>query len=670
MTKPEAKKRLDKLIAQIAEIDHAYYVLDKPFVSDAARDSLKDEIESLEKEFPDLVRPDSPTQRIGGKALSQFRKVKHDIPKYSLDDVFSYEEIMEFDQRVKRFLKLAENEKVEYTCELKIDGLNMSFHYKKGLFEKAVTRGDGIYGEDVTHTVRTIKSLPLRLREDIDIEVGGEVYMPLKSLRKLNAEAEKTGGQVFANPRNAAAGSVRQLDPQIAANRDLDIFAWAVYNSLDLKTQEEMLKKMGDLGFKVNQNFKKIVGIEGTIEFIENWQKKRASLPYEIDGVAIKVNRLDWQARLGRAAKYVRWACAYKFPAEQATTIVEDISIQVGRTGALTPVAHLRPVKVAGSTVSRATLHNEDEIKRLGIKIGDTVILQKAGDVIPDIVEVLPKLRTGAEKEFKMPKKCPICDSEVKRKEGEVAYYCTNKNCYAQQSENLVHFAEKKGFNIIHLGPKIIEQLMNEDLVSEASDIFELKVGDLTPLERFGEKSAQNIIDAINNSKKITLPKFIYALGLRYIGEENALVIAKVAKSKSIEDFIKFGKNKSTADWNDIEGIGEKVAQSIYDFFHNEEKLEMLKKLEKLGVEIKVETGAKVNVKLQGKKFIFTGGLETISRDEAKQKVRDVGGDVVSAISKNVDFVVMGSEAGSKLKKAKELGLKIIDEQEFLKILK
>lgn len=669
MTKDEAKQRLDKLIEQINEIDYAYYVLDKPLVSDAARDSLKNEIESLEKEFPDLVRPDSPTQRIGGKVLSQFRKIKHDIPKYSLDDVFSYKEIKEFDQRVKRFLKLPENEKIEYICELKIDGLNMSFHYKKGLFEKAVTRGDGIYGEDVTHTVRTIKSLPLRLREDIDIEIGGEVYMPLKSFHKLNAEAKKNGGQVFANPRNAAAGSVRQLDPSIAAKRDLDIFAWAIYNSLHLKTQEEMLKKMVDLGMKVNPHFKKIKGIEGAIEFIETWQKKRASLPYEIDGVAIKVNRLDWQQRLGRAAKYVRWACAYKFPAEQATTIVEDIKVQVGRTGTLTPVAHLRPVKVAGSTVSRATLHNEDEIKRLGIKIGDTVIIQKAGDVIPDIVEVLPKLRTGKEKDFHMPQKCPICNFEVKRKPGEAAYYCTNKKCYAQQLETLIHFAEKKGFNIIHLGPKIIEQLMKENLISEVSDIFELKVGDLTPLERFGEKSAQNIIDAINASKKITLPKLIYALGIRYIGEENALMIAKVAKSKSIGEFIKFGKSKSLEDWKAIEGIGDKVAKSIYDFFHNQEKINLLKKLEKLGVEIKVEAAKKINEKLVGKKFIFTGSLKTISRDEAKQRVRDAGGDVVSSISKNVDFVVVGAEAGSKLKKAQDLGLKIIDEQEFLKML-
>jgi DNA ligase (NAD+) len=371
MDKNQAKIRLEKLIKQIQEIDYAYYVLDKPFVSDAARDSLKDEIEKLEKDFPELVRSDSPTQRIGGKVLSQFRKVRHDIPKYSLDDVFSYEEIREFDLRVKRYLKIPSNEKIEYFCELKIDGLNMSFHYEKGVFVKAVTRGDGIFGEDVTHTARTIKSLPLRLREEIDIEIGGEVFMPIKSFNRINSQAQKTGGQIFANPRNAAAGSVRQLDPRIAAKRDLDIIGWAIYTKNKLPTQESVILEMSRLGFMIGRYYKKVTGVEEAIDFCESWQKKRSSLPYEIDGVAIKVNRLDWQGRLGRAAKYVRWACAYKFPAEQATTIVEDIKIQVGRTGALTPVAHLRPVKVAGSIVSRATLHNEDEIKRIGIKLGD-----------------------------------------------------------------------------------------------------------------------------------------------------------------------------------------------------------------------------------------------------------------------------------------------------------
>lgn len=660
---------MDKLKAQLRDTDYAYYVLDEPIMSDAARDSLKDEIEALEDQFPELITADSPTQRIGGQPLEKFNKVSHQIKKYSLDDVFSYQEVKDFDQRVKKFLNLDKNKKIEYICELKIDGLNMSFHYKNGVFDKAVTRGDGVMGEDVSSTVKTIKSLPLQLRQKIDIEVGGEVYMPIASFNRLNLQAQESGGKVFANPRNAAAGSVRQLDPQVAAKRDLDYFCWTIYDSKNLKTHDQVMKKMQELGLRVDKNYQVVDGIDQAIEYCEKWAKKRDQLPYEIDGIAIKVNSMDWQKRLGRAAKYVRWACAYKFPAEQATSVVEDIKIQVGRTGALTPVAHLKPVKVAGSTVSRATLHNADEIKRLGLKIGDTVIIQKAGDIIPDIVQVLPKLRDGHEKNFHMPKNCPICGSEIIKKPGQVAHYCSNPQCFAKEKQALSHFVSKKGFDIESLGPKIVEQLINEGLVNSAVDIFHLKIGDLEPLERFAQKSASNLISAIEKSKKIELYKFLYALGIRYIGEETAMDLAKNLKVKNIDELIKTAKEKTVENWQEIEGIGEKVAISLVDYFKDKHTIELLKQLQSAGVEFVKSATVKQKIQVTDKKFIFTGSLQSLSREEAKEKVRLLGGEVVSAISKNIDYVVVGLEPGSKFDKAKNLNLKIISEQEFLKLI-
>ena len=669
MNKEESKKRLKKLIEQLRETDHAYYVLDKPIMSDAARDSLKDEIEDIELKFPDLVRPDSPTQRIGGRALGKFKKVKHEIHKYSLDDVFSYDEVKDFDKRVKKFLKLPSTKEIEYTCELKIDGLNMSFHYKKGVFEKAVTRGDGIYGEDVSQNIKTIKSLPLHLREDVDVEIGGEVYMPIKSFEKINKKFEKQGKALFANPRNAAAGTVRQLDPQVAADRDLDIFCWAIYNGKELKTQEEMLERMKALGVRTNPDYKMVTGIEAAISFCESWVNRRGKLPYEIDGVAIKVNRLDWQNRLGRASKYVRWACAYKFPAEQATSVVEDIVWQVGRTGALTPVAHLRPVKVAGSTVSRATLHNIDELKRKDVRIGDTVILQKAGDIIPEILESLPTLRTGKEKKVHALKVCPICNSKVVRKEDEKASYCSNKNCFAREKEHLAHFVSKKGFNIDGLGEKIIEQLIIEGIISDYTDIFELKIGDLQPLERFAEKSSENLISSIVASKTISLSKLLFSLGIRYVGEETALILSREYPSKTIGEFINKIAKKTVLDLADIEGIGAKVAGSIKEYFENEENVNRFKKLEKLGVVLQRTESVKEKKQIAGKVFVLTGSLQTLSRDEAKMIIQKYGGKVSSSVSLKTDFVVAGEEPGSKFDKAKKLGVKIISEKELQKLI-
>jgi len=687
MNKAEAEKRIKKLKRQLQEIDYAYYVLDRPIVSDAVRDSLKDELERLEKQYPALITPDSPTQRIGGKALGKFDKYRHKIPKWSFDDMFSFAEVREFDAKTKRFLGLPEDRDLEYVCELKIDGLNMSFIYEHGLLSKGVTRGDGVIGEVVTHTVRTIGSVPLLLNEPLNIEVGGEVYMPIDSFKKINKEQKKKGEAPFANPRNAAAGTVRQLDPAVAAGRDLDTFMWTIYEPLHygLKAQLEIMEKMTALGFKVNPHYKKVKNIEAVKQYFDHWRQYRQTLPYQIDGIVIKINDLSLQERLGRTAKYVRWAAAYKFPAEQVTTVVEDIGVQVGRTGVLTPVAHLTPVALAGSIVKRATLHNLDEVNRLDVKIGDTVVLQKAGDVIPDIVEVLPKMRTGKEKKFQMPKTCPVCGRKVAKKEGEVAYYCTNKNCYAQQIEKLAHFVSKPGFDIDGLGPKILEQLQQEDLIKNPADIFTLTEDDLRPLERFAEKSAQNLIEAIGRSREIALAKFIYALGIRHVGEETALLLAKQV-SRSGSAWGRAGrqskKNKSLGpkdllikfdaldlrQLEQIKEVGEKVAGSIKEWFADKGNRELLKDFDRSGVRI-IPPEAAAAGKLNGLTFVLTGELESYTRDEAKEKIRSLDGAVSSSVSSQTDYVVVGDQPGSKYDRAKKLGVKTIAEAEFKRLL-
>lgn len=688
-----AKKRIDAIKKQMKEIDYAYYVLDKPLVSDAVRDSLKDELEKLEGQFPDLITSDSPTQRIGGKALGKFKKHRHTIAKWSFDDLFSLEEVKEFDEKIKRFLDLPSRREIEYVCELKIDGLNLSFIYDQGLLVGGVTRGDGLVGEVVTNNVRAISSVPLKLNEALSIEVGGEVFMPKKSLENLNKEQEKKGEDLFANPRNAAAGTMRQLDPQVAANRDLDTFMWTIYEPLKygLKTQVEIMEKMKSLGLKVNPHYEKVKNIEMASEYFKKWQQQRDKLPYEIDGVVIKVNDLKLQERLGRTAKHVRWASAYKFPAEQVTTVVEYIDLQVGRTGVLTPVAHLRAVSLAGSVVKRATLHNLDEINRLDVRIGDTVVLQKAGDVIPDIVQVLPKMRTGKEQKFKMPEKCPVCDSPVKKKDGEVAYYCDNKQCYAQQLERLSHFVSKSAYDIAGLGPKIIEQLQQEDLVKTPADIFLLTEDDLKPLERFADKSAQNLIKAISEKKKITLARFIYALGIRHVGEETAILLAQQflnfnlpagRQGSQFSNKFKFLKNKkitptqllevmddySLEQLQSVREIGVKVAESIKEWFADKNNRELIKNFEQNGVEIILPERTAGSAKLTGLTFVLTGEMESFSRDEAKAKIRELGGEVSSSVSKKTNYLVVGDNPGSKYNKAKELAVTIIDEQEFKKL--
>lgn len=669
MDKKEALERIKKLKKQLWEIDYAYYVLDKPIVSDAARDSLKDELEKLEKQFPEFITPDSPTQRIGGRALGKFTKVRHTIPKYSLDDVFDFSDVLEFDKRVKRWLGLPLDKDIEYTTELKIDGLNMTFIYKQGALQRAVTRGDGVVGEDVTHTVKTIESVPLKLKQAIDIEVGGEIYMPKKSFLELNKKQAALGETLFANPRNAAAGTVRQLDPRVAAERDLQAFFYTIYflppqPGLKLPaTQYDSLQFLQKLGFRVERHYQKVKNIQAVADVFAKIAKIRKKLNYEIDGLVIKVNNLSWQEKLGRTAKHVRWACAYKFPAEQVTTKVKDIIVQVGRTGVLTPVALLEPVRVAGSVVSRATLHNKDEIERLGLKIGDTVIIQKAGDIIPDIVEVLPKLRTGREKIFKMPTHCPQCGSKVIQPKGEVNYYCSNPHCFAQEKEKLYHFVSKGAFDIDGLGPKIIDQLLNVGLIKDASDLFSLQAGDLESLEGFAKKSAENLVKAIAKAKNISLDKFLYALGIRHVGEQTALALARHFRRL---DAI---KNASREELQAIEDIGEVVAESIYNYFHDEKNLRFLNKLFAQGVTVKDYRSAAGQQQIAEKIFVLTGALNSLTREEAKAMIRQAGGKVSSTVSQKTDYVVAGKNPGSKYEQAKKLGVKIISEGDFIKLL-
>lgn len=676
MTKQEIKQRIEKLKNEINKYRYYYHVLDESLISDEALDSLKYELAELEKQYPEFLAFDSPTQRVGGKPLEKFHKVRHRVTQWSFNDAFDPQEIREFDQRLKRFLAKGEKKQIDYTGELKIDGLHVVLTYEKGIFVAGATRGDGVFGEDITLNLKTIESIPLRLERKVDVIVEGEVFMTKDVLEKLNRQRTKQGEDLLANPRNAAAGAIRQLDPKIAAERRLDCFVYDLSraNFPLPETQLEELKLLTRLGFKVNKNYRYCANIDEVIRFWQDCKNKRQSQNYWIDGVVVKVNERLLQERFGYTGKAPRWAIAFKFPPEQATTVVEDIKIQVGRTGALTPVAYLRPVKIAGTTVSRATLHNEDEIKRLGVRIGDTIIIQKAGDVIPEVVEVLPKLRTGKEKKFFLPKKCPICGGSTYRKPGEAATYCGNPKCYAIEKEKLIHFVSKKGLNIEGLGEKIVEQLMNEGLISNFADIFRLKEGDLEALPRFAEKSASNLIEAIRLGKKATLSKFIYALGIRYVGEETAVFLAKrigketLKKALSVGEFLKIMKNFNLEELRDIEGVGEKVAESIFNYFKDKkDNLKVLEELANFHLELEIERFGGV---FAGKTFVLTGALSSMSRDETKQKIRSLGGEVSSSVSSRTDYVIVGETPGSKLAKAKELKIKTISEKEFLEMIK
>lgn len=671
MNKQEAKSRIEKLKKEINHHRYLYHVLDKPVISDAALDSLKHELDQLEKKFPEYITSDSPTQRVSGKALDRFEKVPHKTRMVSLNDAFSYPEIEDWEKRNSKLLP--GDTVLEYYTEIKMDGLAISLIYKNGKLEKGLTRGDGRVGENVTSNIRTIDAIPLvlkidKLKRDIpdEVEIRGEVYMETRVFQELNKIQKKNNQPEFANPRNAAAGSIRQLDSKIAAERKLNFMAYDLVTDMGQKTHEESHNLLEELGFSAKLLHEKSMKCKSLNEVYRQFDwigKKRESLPFWIDGIVVTVNEINIYNKLGIVGKAPRGSVAFKFPAEQATTVVEGIHVQVGRTGALTPVAHLKPVQVAGSTVSRATLHNEDEIKRLNVKIGDTVIIQKAGDIIPDIVEVLPKMRTGKEKKFNMPKSCPMCGSKVLRKEGEVAHYCTNNNCSAVQREKIYHFVSKKAFDIEGLGPKIIDQLYDNGLIKNVVDIFDLTFDDLNSLERFADKSAENTINAIKNSRKITLSRFIYALGIRHVGEETAIDLAD--NFGSISKLMRVNEDTLNA----IHEIGDVMADSITDFLKDQTNKDIINGLIERGVTI-INPKHKKKTLVTGKTVVITGTLDSFSREEIKNKIREVGGNVSGSVSEQTDFVVYGNNPGSKYDKAKELNITTISETEFLAMLK
>lgn len=674
MERAEALIRINKLRQKINDLNYKYFVLDETEVEESVRDALKKELIELENAYPEFVTPDSPTQRVGSALSGRFRKIKHKTPKKSLADVFSFEEITEWQTRISKLV----SDPIEFVTELKIDGLNITLQYEKGELITAVTRGNGVEGEDVTHTVKTIESIPLKLREQVDIEVSGEVFMPKESFQKLNELQHKNGLPLFANPRNAAAGSVRQLDPSVSAARNLEMFFYSIdKNSLgEISSQEETLQTFQNLGLKICSHYKKCKNIGEVIDFCEYWQKHRDDLPFEIDGVVIKVNSFDQQKKMGYTAKAPRYAVAYKFPAIQTTSRILDIILQVGRTGAITPVAIMTPTLVAGSTVSRATLHNEDEIRKKDIRIGDTVIIQKAGDIIPEVVEVLKDLRTGAEIKFEFPKKCPVCESPIEKAEGEAAYRCTNKNCYAIEREQMIHFVSKKGFDIEGFGEKVVIQLLDEGLIQEPPDIFYLQEGDLLTLDLFKEKRAKNLLSAIEKSKNIPLDRFLFSLGIRYLGEQGSYDFAKYLinhfqgdnKNFCITDLLELMNQITLEDIMQIDGVGEKSGQSIYSYFHEQKTTILLEKLQQAGVKLQAENLIQTG-SLSGKSFVLTGTLSTMTRDQAKQLIKSKGGKVHSSITKDTDYLIAGTSAGSKLKKAQELGVEVMDEVTFTTIL-
>jgi DNA ligase (NAD+) len=685
MNKQQAKQRIAKLKKLIEHYRYLYHVLDKEEISSAALDSLKKELFDLEQQFPDLITPDSPTQRIGGKPLEKFAKIKHPQPMLSFNDAFSPQDMQEWLERISKLLTPHEQSSIDFYCEPKLDGLAIELTYENGVLQSGCTRGDGIIGEDVTQNLKTIESIPLQLhsaekitldlqKEELKevannifkmktakIVVRGEAIITKKNFQLVNQEQIKLGQSPFANPRNLAAGSIRQLDPKITAQRKLEVTIYDLITDLGQQTHEQEHKILHALGFKTNNKYSRYCAtLQDVFAFHQFWYQNREKLPYEIDGIVVTVNSNKIFQKLGVVGKAPRGAIAYKFPLQQATTIVKDIVVQVGRTGAITPVAILEPVSIAGVTITRATLHNEDEIKKLGLKIGDTVVVGRAGDVIPDIIKVLPELRTGKEKIFHIPSHCPVCHSKLVKTEGEAIWRCPNKQCFARQKEYLYHFVA--AFEIMGVGPKIIDRFLEQGLINDAADLFFLKEGDILPLERFAEKSAQNLISAIQSKKRISLARFIYALGIRNVGEQMSFDLAK--HFGSLEKL----KNASLEQLQQVKDIGPISAQSIYHFFQQKENLQFLEKLKKAGVEI-VEEKPRL-LPLAGKTFVLTGTLSSLTRQQAKEKIHSLGGTTSESVSAQTNFLVVGETPGSKLEKAKKLGVKILNEKEFLSMLK
>lgn len=664
---PLITSRYQKLKDSINHYRHAFHVENKEEITPEALDSLKHELVTLENEYPSLITPDSPSQRVAGTALEQFIKVVHKVPQWSLGDAFDAEEIIEFDARVKRMLKSEMGKDIEptYTCELKIDGLHVVLEYKNGILVTAATRGDGSVGEDVTHNIRTIESVPLILREPVDLIAEGEVWLSKKQLERINAERTKVGEPLYANPRNLAAGTVRQLDPKIAAARKLDTFVYDISLGESPSSQSAELSRLKALGFKVNPHAQVCTSIAEVITFWKKWHHDKDKQEYLIDGVVVKVNEVALQEALGYTGKGPRFAIALKFPAEQATTVVEAIELQVGRTGVVTPVAHLRPVLIAGSVVSRATLHNEDQIKRLDIRVGDTVVLQKAGDVIPEIVSVLTKLRPPKTKPYTFPKRVDGCggDGAIERVAGGSAYRCSTLDSDFLYRKRLYYFVSKGALNIDGVGPRIIDALMDTGLVQTYEDLFTLKVGDIEVLEGFKEKAAQNVVDAFLRARNVPLHRLLIGLSIEHVGEETARLIAD--SFGSLEAIRKADVEKLSA----IHGVGAVVAQSLVTWLRSPHNVKILQGILK-HVTIENPKQKKSKGVFSGKTLVFTGALPTLAREDAKQMAREAGAHVASSVSKNTHFVVVGSDAGTKRKEAEKLGIPIFSESDFLLLLR
>lgn len=664
-TREETVREMEELRRLLHYHSHRYYVLDAPEIADAEFDRLYQRLVKLEQAYPDLITADSPTQRVGGTPAEGFERVAHSVPMLSLANAFSAEDLLAFDARVKSGL---DGEPLEYVVELKIDGLAINLVYEAGRLLRAATRGDGTEGEDVTTNVRTIKAVPLVLNGQVPpvMEVRGEAYMPRPAFDRLNEERLQTGEALLANPRNAAAGSLRQLDPKVTAARTLDIFVYGMgaREELTVGTHEQTLRFLQELGFKVNPHFKVFKTIEEVIDHCESWAEKRVDLPYDIDGLVIKVNSLAGQRRLGSTAKDPRWAIAFKFPAEQATTIVEDIVVRVGRTGVLTPTAVLRPVRLAGSTVSRATLHNEDYIREKDIKIGDTVIIHKAGEIIPEVISVVFSRRTGEEQSFTIPEICPECGSLVLRIPGESAHKCINSACPAQLREGIIHFVSRDAMNIDGLGQAVVTSLVDAGLIADAADLYTLTAEQVVKLERMGPKSAQNLINAIAVSKQAGLSRLLFGLGIRFVGAKAAATLARHFGD------IDLLRQAAEEDLTALDEIGPRIAESVVEYFARPETEQLLTKLAAAGVKLTEEKRRTTEgLPLSGKTFVLTGTLPTLTRSDAAALIESKGGKVASSVSKKTDYVVAGEEAGSKLDKAQQLGITVLNEQELQHLL-
>jgi DNA ligase (NAD+) len=662
LTREQSAARIKDLRDEIKYHEKKYYVDIEPQISDYEFDQLVKELGRLEGRFPELVTPESPTQRVGEKPVEGFPTVRHKLPMLSMDNVYSVEELEEFDQRVR---KLLPGQQIEYVAELKIDGLGISILYRGGKYVQAVTRGDGVQGDDVTANVKTIKSLPLVIPDAREVEVRGEIYLPFESFQKINREREAKEEALFANPRNAASGSIRLLDPKEVASRKLDVFLYSIHiEGAELASQWENLQTIKKLGFKINPHSRLCRTLGEVVDFWGEWTEKRDSLDYDADGVVIKVNSTGQRQTLGVTSKFPRWAISFKFPARQATTRLNAIVVQVGRTGALTPVAELEPVRLSGITISRATLHNEDEIKRKDIRIGDCVLIERSGDVIPKIIGPMKERRTGREKIFVMPTRCPVCHSEAFRPEGEVIARCTNPSCPAKLRESLLHFAARRAMTIEGLGEALVDQLLEKKLVRSIPDIYALKYDDLVDLERMGPKSSENLLDEIQKSKSNDIARLIFALGIRHVGERLAQTLA--AHFRAIDMLAAAGVEELTA----VEDVGPVVAESIAFFFKQPENRDLLRKLKAAGLNFAAKKGeAKGDQPLAGKTFVLTGGLDRFSRDEAKDAIERRGGTVTDSVSKKTTYLVVGKEPGSKLAKAQKLGITILNEKEFSKLI-